>query len=162
MRSPLGKAVRRRFDDQLKRRLPAFERTRVNNTQGWPVYRRQIRPGFFAFLMLCLDRQRDHFTVECAWSPHGDYPLGARPSSPRDWPEREIVRDSPAPEFRFRLPELWQSYDLWWQLVPQEQTDQRFDAFLNAVVANEHARALKLTEEPPLEDAMSRVQPLVD
>jgi hypothetical protein len=114
------------------------------------------------YLVLCIAPKEDCFTVECAWSLNGRFPTVGL-LFPRDIKRSQIHRDEPRNgEFYFRLAYLWQDKDQWWWLVPEAQVNARIDRFADAVIAADDAAVLRSLEEPPIEEAMANVLPMVE
>jgi hypothetical protein len=150
MRSQLGNKVRAVFSRELTRQLPQFRRISVQLPPGYRAYYSQVG-SLHCYIILCIDRERDSFTIECAWSTSGQFPSQACLAEPRDWPERRIMRDQPSSgQFRFRLARLWETQDLWWHLVP------------SAHVAKFTAESSPILNPMPVERATAGIQSMVD
>lgn len=163
MRSALGKAVRRRFQQQLNNYLPMFlpDPTAIV-PQGFKVFRWATRPGLSCYVSLHISEKEDRFTIECAWSLTDTFPILGQ-QCPRAWPERGISPDEPVDgQFSFRMGQLWQPGDCWWWLVPEQEWIARLERFTAAVIAQDYSAVVRAMEDPPLEQAMANVQPMVD
>jgi hypothetical protein len=163
MRSVLAKAVRKRFEQQIRKRLASLEPDPTAIVpQGWRVFSWSARPDLTFYLVLCIDPQHDSFTVEGAWSRTSAFPGYGGLQYPKAWPEREIREDEPSGgQFRFRLAHLWQPRDHWWWLVPEAEVKAQTDKFADAGMAGDPDIYAGL-EDLPLEEAQSNVLPMVD
>jgi hypothetical protein len=156
MRKQLGKAVRRRFELRLKETLPQFKTLPPAACPfGGRLFEWGVRPDLSAFLFLQIGPQ-DEFTIECAWSGDGRYPFDIPLGNPLDYPGAEVRRDRPQEgRFRFRLGNLWEARrDVWWYLAPRPSL-AALQAQLSAVTHGTY-------QEPPLDEALAKVDPLVD
>ncbi len=126
MKRELGKALRKRFANELRERLPQFREAKADRSSGtYKIYEWAAAPGLHVFLALQIHTRTDQFTIELSWSRHGRYPEHLGLLYPRDQP-----RDG---EFRFRLPYLFALKDVWWELLPAPALEQ----ILEAVIAGE-------------------------
>jgi hypothetical protein len=120
MKSQLAKAVRERFEARLRERLPRFEPVTTSEVPaGCRVYGWDTPAGLSYYLILFFNPKDDQFTVEAAWSRHGQFPSRVVPGQPLDVPERNIRRDPPEDgAFRFRIARLWfPKGDPWWDIA---------------------------------------------
>ncbi|WP_074307447.1 hypothetical protein [Singulisphaera sp. GP187] len=115
-----------------------------------------MSPVFSAYVLLGVGRF-DEFTVEGAWSCDGRLPDHIPLGTPVDYPALGIERDQPVENrFRFRLGQLWDpGADKWWVLAPSP-------------TLHDHYRRMELLsqgvleEDPPIEEAIVKVEPLVN
>lgn len=164
MRSKLGKAVRSRFEEQMKKHVSTFLfDPDALVPPGWRVFRWSPRPDWHAFIILGFHQMHDCFTVECAWSRTGEFPTSGRIQRPRAWPERNIEADDVSGcQFGFRLGYLWQPRDHWWWLVPEADVKARSNKHMRSVIAQDWRTVEETLEDPPIEEAMANVRPMVD
>ena len=156
MRSELAKAVKKQFEARLKRELPQFRPvTSAETPAGCRLFEWQVASELSTFLLLVISRD-DRFTVEGAWSSDGQFPNRLLPGYPINFPAENVRRDEPKDgRFRFRLSRLWQPRgDPWWELVPQPsmaELQARLDRLAQGII-----------DDPPVEEALQKVEPLVD
>src|SRR5215204_218576 len=123
MRSKLGKIVRAKFDESMKKLLPSFsEDSSAIVPSGCKVYRLEISPSFTAFVTLLISPKDDSYTVDIGWSHNGEYP-----HSTFTQPE-EVSSQGDA---RFRLGHTFGSrQDFWWYLARRTSLDDDFFSFV--------------------------------
>lgn len=161
MRKEYGKALRKLFSSEMKRRLPQFVPVKVSS-----IY---ILPGERAFcwtpaepvhlwILLCPDQKdREAFTVELGWSKLGRFPeLSMRPSfeapsSGRD----EFTLD----EYVCRLGMLVSGLDYWWELESLDKLDSQdaYMAYLQAKVSPVSPEEATRIVQPHVEDAVEKL-----
>lgn len=145
MRSELGKAVRRRFHEQLKVKLGQFEEVKPEQSEiatGSRLYRWRVGHNLDFYLLLQMHHTEDWFTLELAWTSNGRWPAYSfLPGTPDGEP-----RDG---DLRFRLGQLWADprEDVWWQLTPRPPAGASFDEYRQRV---------------PITEALARVEPLIE
>ncbi|CAI8838846.1 hypothetical protein [Methylocaldum szegediense] len=115
MRKEYGKALRDRFDREMKARLPTFKPFKSKSIYLFPgerVYHRILENPIHCFIILVPSRKdTDEFTIEIGWSKPGRFPeLGMRPSG-RPTPERTEFEQA---ELVCRLSDFWTREDVWW------------------------------------------------
>src|SRR5437016_2265846 len=118
MQRNLKKALFRAFDRVLAKRLQQF--VPVNDTTvsgiGCRLYRAQLTPQVFAFILIVTHSQRNEFTVELAWSGNDQFPVNSPCKVPTPIARCGIRADDMTQgEFRFRPALLAESpRDVWW------------------------------------------------
>jgi hypothetical protein len=158
MRRKLAKVVRSRFKRQLGLRLPGFvEDPAAIAPPGWPVYALDFAPNLTFYIVLAVHSMRDSFTAEGAWSHNGRFPSDAGLLWPRSFPEVGVRQDTPRDGgFRFRLTNLWQPRDDWWDLIARKSSVER---------EKEDEMSLEagvIPAAPSLEEALSRISTVID
>lgn len=126
MKRELGKVLRKRFGEELRRRLPQFREAKCDRSSGtYNLYEWIAAAGLHIYLVLQIHTRDDRFTIELSWSRHGRFPEHLGLLYPRDLPVSRISRDRPKDgEFRFRLPYLYALKDVWWELNPTPTLEQ--------------------------------------
>jgi hypothetical protein len=120
MKSQIAKVVRESLETRLRERLPQFEHVATDEVPaGCRVYGSDALAGLSCYLLLLFNPKDDQFTIEAAWSRHGQFPSRLVPGQPLDVPERNIRRDPHEDgAFRFRISRLWfPKGDPWWDVV---------------------------------------------
>ena len=138
MRSELSKAVRKRFETGFKRLAPEFVPV-PPSFPGDRLFERRHPSGFTEYVLLDLNPKYDTFDIELGWSTRGIYALV---------PDMEAVAVE-ADEVRFSGTFLWggpRFGEQYWVLAPLPSLD-RPESFL---------------EDPPLAEALQKVEPAVD
>jgi len=175
MRSKLGKAVRKRFDEIFTKELPQFEpvtpgKICFDNTlideipQGDRLYLWKYKDDLYLYVFLTIATPKfgDRFTVEIAWTKNQRYPLCAFCMFPYDIPESEIQHDIPINgDFRFRISELFENRsneDFWWEVASQP-TWEEFEKWNRE--GDFTGEKLFGPPETPLEEAMKNVESCV-
>ncbi|HEX2972377.1 MAG TPA: hypothetical protein VHP11_08585 [Tepidisphaeraceae bacterium] len=158
VRRELGKAVRDRFRKQMGLRFSGFKEDRgAEVPTGWQVFGLEIASDLAVYIILAIFPGEDRFTIEGAWTRNGRFPADVRLLWPKEYPEADVRRDDAYNgDFRFRLATLWQPRDRSWDLVPPPSLQE----FIRQ--QNEMIRHGKLPEEPPIEEALGKVDVLVD
>jgi hypothetical protein len=158
VRSKLGKAVRDRFRKQMSLRFPGFKETRgAEVPAGWQVFGLEVAPDMAFYVVLAIFPKEDRFAFEGAWTRNGRFPAYVGLLNPKGFPDAAVRRDEAhSGDFRFRLANLWQPRDHSWDLVPPPSLQE----FMRQ--QNEMIRHGKLPEEPPIEEALGKVDALVD
>jgi len=139
MRSKLGKALRKKFDERMKSLVQRFELdASAIAPPGCPTYFSTFWPGFTAYLGLTPSPKGDNFYIEVGWSTNGKYPDSSITE----------VEDLPADgDSRFRLNRLYdpQQYDGWHLSTPMTLDDDFFTF-----------------QEDPIEEALERIDSSLD
>jgi hypothetical protein len=151
VRSKLGKAVRKRFRQQLCQRFPGLKEIRgAEVPPGWLVFGVEVAPDLTFYVVLVPYRQQDRFTLEGAWTRNCRFPISVGLLEPKDSLVPCLYRDEPRNgDFRFRVARLWQGQEFEWDLAPQPS------------LADELLKFGRLPEQPPIEEALSRVDATV-
>jgi hypothetical protein len=163
MRKEYGKALRDKFDREMKARLPAFKLLKAKSMYLFPgerVYCRSPKESIYCVIILVPSRKdTDEFTIEIGWSKQGRFPeLGMRPSGPPT-PTRTEFGET---EFVCRLGELWTREDVWWpfgtivKFDPLNPKDQI--AALMAMTRPISSEEANAAVQGPVEDAIARLQ----
>lgn len=174
MRARLAKALRKTFDDLLKKELPFFKPVEPREIEiqgkkekeippGWRLYLWDYSQDLYFYLLLNTGTQKtgDSFTVECAWTRNGRFPAMVGLMFPYDIPRARILADKPKnDDFRFRIGQLWQpGLDHWWWLAPRPS----FEEMVEWSLSEESEKTLGLMPpETPVEEALQNVVPCVE
>lgn len=121
MQSKLAQAVRKSFAARLRQELPQFAEIKTREIPaGSRLYGWTVAPDLTCYLLLLLAPGDDRFTVELAWSRHGQFPAFLVMRLPTDAPVDGA--------HRFRLPLLWTDprQDFWWQIGPSPDPARQF------------------------------------
>lgn len=175
MRSKLGKAVREKFDNLIRKTLPQFHLVEprevdtpagdkcMETPSGCCLYLWKCRDNLYFYILLEINpKQGDSFTIELAWTRNKRFPICTDLMFPYDALESGIKRDIPINgDFRFRISELFEKHsneDFWWEVAPSPTWEEFAKWNREADFTGE-----KLFGPPvmPLEEAMRNVRPCV-
>jgi len=98
------------------------------------LYRRDLRNGVTAFLLLMVAPRDDRFTLEVAWSLDGSFPVNMLCRLPFGNPSTGTRPDAPLNgQMRFRISEFWNpGRDDWWYLAGSKPDLRKsIDDFIN-------------------------------
>lgn len=162
MRQEYGKALRNRFDHEMKANLSTFQPFKTRSMYIFPgetLYYRVLKGSIHCFIILVpSQKDTDEFTIEIGWSNQGRFPECMRPSLELPTPARTEFQQS---EYICRLSYLWTREDLWWQIGATAKLDllkpeDQIQALMARVqpVSPEEAKA---AVRGPVEDAISRI-----
>jgi hypothetical protein len=144
MRGKIRKEVVRYFSLELGRRLSEFKRGEGDD----PTWELEPCPHLKFFIVLVPLRYYDEFVIEIGWSTDGRYP-GRGKGSP----------DPKLPSWYRRLTQLWHKGvpELVWDVTPKLSDEE----LLARTKARNRGENIKVHPEPPFEEVMPRVEPLV-
>ena len=149
------KAIIAQFDDELKKRVPGFQRVKGEPLPpGCRLFGWQYAPDLTFYLLLnVVDGER--FFIDIAWTRNGCFPdIPLR--RPRDIPELSIRKDEPMHgDFLFRLPMLWLSKDKSWDVVPKRSLQE----LALEIESGEFDK--RLSNPETLEDLLPKISELV-
>jgi hypothetical protein len=138
MRSKLGKALRQKFEEELKKQYPQFEEDKKSIIpSGCRLYMWKLKENLFFFVELVLSPKDDSFTIQIGWSKNNDYPLSLN-FDPQEISSKE--------NSRFRMSLLVTQKDYWWYLAKKSTLDDDFFTFV----------------ETPIEESLEKISPTID
>jgi hypothetical protein len=114
------KAILVRFEEELTRRLPQFQRVKGELLPGGCRLFGCRAASDLSFYILLNVVRGERFFIDVAWTRNGRWPRRARLNIPRDLPELGVRRGEPEDgDFLFRLPLLWRKDDQSWDVIPE-------------------------------------------